>query len=87
MQPDAEQCDCGKSRLKIRRGQPHGGSIPPPGTKLHKMNKLPRSKPLNPRGFFMLEKLWCRFVPDLLIWIQGVPEHAQDEYEKGMRRL
>jgi hypothetical protein len=35
----------------------------------------------------MLEKLWCRFVPDLLIWIQGVPEHAQDEYEKGMRRL
>jgi hypothetical protein len=34
MQPDAEQCDCGKSRLKIRRGQPHGGSIPPPGTKI-----------------------------------------------------
>ena len=35
----------------------------------------------------MLEKCWCRFVPDLLIWIQEVPEHAQEEYEEGARRL
>jgi hypothetical protein len=39
----------------------------------------------------MLEKLWCRFwcrfVPDLLIWIQEVSEHAQEEYKEGARRL
>jgi hypothetical protein len=29
----ARPCSCGKFGLKIRRGQLHGGSIPPPGTK------------------------------------------------------
>jgi hypothetical protein len=28
----ASPCNCGKTGLKIRRGQPRGGSIPPPGT-------------------------------------------------------
>jgi hypothetical protein len=55
------------------------------------MNRLQIQKPLSRRGFFMLEKLWCRFwcrfVPDLLIWIQEVPEHAQEECEGGARRL
>ena len=32
----AMPCNCGKFGLKIRRGQPHGGSIPPPGTKTTK---------------------------------------------------
>jgi hypothetical protein len=34
------------------------------------MNQLQRNEPLDPRGFFMLEKrwchFWCHFVPDLL---------------------
>jgi len=29
-------CKCGLGGLKICRGQPHGGSIPPPGTKIVK---------------------------------------------------
>src|SRR5579859_3665369 len=59
--------------------------------KLHKMNRLQRSKPLSLRGFFLLEKLWCRFwcrfVPDLLIWIQEASEHAQEKCEEGAWRF
>ncbi len=62
------QCFTGIQKgLKIRRGQPRGGSPPPPGTidEVHKINSLRRIKPLIRRGFSHAQKcrcyLWCYF--------------------------
>src|SRR6185437_15709072 len=41
-----------RSGLKIRRGQPRGGSTPPPGTKI--LKSLYAKWPLRARGHFML---------------------------------
>ena len=60
----AARCKCGLGGLKIRRGQPHGGSIPPPGTtknrrligNMREGDRSPIQMHLRPLGVVLLGK-------------------------------
>jgi len=54
MQCGATRCNTLKNGLKIRRGQPRGGSTPPPGTKPFDLNEVDLERDADVGG--------CRFI-------------------------
>jgi len=61
----AELADAADSKSADPCGRGGSTSLPAPNI-FNSNNSLRSIKPLDPRGFFVREKLWYRFVPDLL---------------------